>query len=281
MQSIEFPKFKTYTNQKVNWYQPKLDGHLTKVHIDDTGFITCLTKNDKDITGKLLSINHIAKELKAIPKNSILFAELHSPGIPATSVPTLLNEASEKLMLTFFAAPLLNNKNLCGSSIDNVMFELKTLGLSVASPSYIPKGFVDETGKKAMLELAIENKWEGWVLKEEHLKGWYKLKPVKTIDVIVIGTMQSFSSTHYGGLQGIYIAVYNGDKLVDLGQVGSGFDLEYRKSLNTKEKRNELIGRVCEVAFDSLAAKNKLRFPRFLRWRIDKNPNQCTMEQLK
>ena len=93
--------------------------------------------------------------------------------------------------------------------------------------------------------------------------------------------MQSFSSTHFGGLQGINIAVYKDNKVHDLGQVGSGFDLEYRKSLDTKEKRNELIGKVCEVAFDSIAANGKLRFPRFIRWRTDKNLKSCTMEQFE
>jgi ATP-dependent DNA ligase len=289
MQTIEFPKFKNYNGQKVNWFQPKLDGHLTKINTTNYPDIYCYTKNNKNITEKLLKIKHIRKEILNIPKNSIAFAELHCPGVPATSVPTLLNNADERLLLTFFAAPLWDNKNFCNDDLDNVLFNLKKIGLSIASPTYIPKSFVDETGQAAMLELAVSNKWEGWVLKEEHMKNWYKLKPVKTFDAFVIGTHRSFSSTHYGGLQAIHIAVYDKDgKIHDFGQVGSGFDLEYRQYLDTQEKRDKLIGKVCVIAYDSIAANGKLKFPRMAKdrndniiWRNDKDPKQCTMEQFE
>lgn len=287
MHYITFPKFKSYTGQKVTWFQPKLDGHLTKIYTI-TPKTMAYTKNDKCITDKLLKINHIAKELEAIPKDSILFAELHCPGVPATSVPTMLNDANEKLMLTFFAVPFLAGVDCYEMNLPVAMSTLKDLGLSIAEAISVPKGFVDVVGQKAMLELAIQNKWEGWVLKEGHMKNWYKLKPVKTCDAIVIGTYRSFSSTHYGGLQGIHIAVYDNGKMHDLGQVGSGFSLEYRLELDTQEKRDSLLGRVCVVAYDCLAADGKLRFPRMAKdendniiWRTDKDPKQCTMEQFE
>ena len=46
MQEIEFPKFKDYKNQRVNFIQPKLDGHLTKIRKSESGLWQAYTKND-------------------------------------------------------------------------------------------------------------------------------------------------------------------------------------------------------------------------------------------
>lgn len=289
MNQIKFPKFKNYTNQKVNFIQPKLDGHLTKIYTA-TPRLIALTKNDKDITEKLLAINHIKKELNGLPRNSIIFAELHCPGVHATSVPTMLNEADEELMLTAFAAPLLGGEDWRDQDLCVTMQHIKNnFELHIATPTKWDSSIIiNHHDQKELLKEAIERKLEGWVLKEAHMKGWYKLKPVKTLDVFVIGTYQSFSSTHYGGLQSIEIAVWELSpnypvlpKRYNLGNVGSGFKLEYRKQFNTNVKRTELLNKVCEVAYDSIAANGKLRFPRFIRWRDDKDSRQCTTEQLE
>lgn len=289
MNRIKFPKFKTYTDQKVNFIQPKLDGHLTKIYKGDNHFWKAETKNGKTITDKLTVISHIRQEIVCLPCNSQIFAELHCPGVDATSVPTMLNEADEKLMLTVFAAPLLGRTDYSKNDLTAVMLLIQELGLNIAEVNKVLRGNVSEFVKGKLLETAIKNKWEGWVLKEGHMKGWYKLKPVKTLDAVVTGTYQSFSSTHYGGLQAIHIAVYKPDgKMHDLGHVGSGFSLLYRKSLNTKIKRNALIGKVCIIEYDKVGAKGALRFPRMAKnsndnviWRTDKDPKQCTTEQLE
>ncbi len=57
---VDFPSFKRYTYQPVKYVQPKLDGHLIKIHKGKT--LTLLTKNDKIITDKVLAIPHL-KEL--------------------------------------------------------------------------------------------------------------------------------------------------------------------------------------------------------------------------
>jgi len=35
------------------------------------------------------------------------------------------------------------------------------------------------------------------------------------------------------------------------------------------------VGEVVEVAFDKITRDNKLRFPRFVRWRPDKEASEC------
>jgi len=291
MQDIQLPKFKDYKGQPVNWIQDKLDGHFTKVIRADFNVLIALTKNEKDIIQKLLLIKHIRDELEALPKRSCIMAELHCPGRFATDVPTMLNAADEKLMLTVFAVPWWDGISFIDESpnydLATIMNSLDSRGFSVAHPTKVKRDIVSDQLCKALNELAIKDKFEGHVLKESHMAGWYKLKPVKTIDVFVIGTYQSFSGLHYGGLKSIHVAAYDKNgKIHDLGNVGGGFDKEHRQLFNTQEKRDALIDKVCEINCDCLAANGKLRFPRIaknedgsLKWRTDKDPKQCTMEQ--
>ncbi len=313
MKEIERPKFKDYTNQPVNFLQPKLDGHFTMIK-KTAGSYICTTKNDIDITDKLLKISHIKQELDSLPDDSCVMAERHSPGVPASSVPTLLNDADERMMLTVFAAPILHGVDFSDTDLGFVMLKVKQLGLSVAAVTKVRTEFVDEKGKQALLELAIQNKWEGWVLKESHMSGWYKLKPVKTIDGFVINTYKSTSDSFKGGLKCIRIGVWNEDGSIrDLGTAGNGFKKPYRlqfmseeriaearkEFLNTTKLKDEkleeelaiydlprlefdsLLNKVCEIAYDSIPVKGgKLRFPRFIRWRDDKDINDCTIDQL-
>lgn len=306
MNNIQLPKFKDYKSQRVNFIQPKLDGHFTKVKkfyndlykietkngedIFYADLYKIETKNGKDITAKLLRIKHIREELDAMPMNSCIMAELHCPGVFATDVPTMLNNADEKLMLTVFAVPWWDNTshtNYTYPDLHHIMHSMESRGFSVAHVIKVTDGFVNETFCKALNEKAASEHYEGHVLKESHMAGWYKLKPVKTIDVFVIGTCQSFSSLHYGGLKSIRAAAYNKNGTIhDLGNVGGGFDKEHRQLFNTQAKRDALINKVCEIKCDCLAANGKLRFPRIaknedgtLKWRTDKDPKQCTMEQ--
>lgn len=294
MEKIAFPKFKFYTNQPVRYIQAKLDGHLTKIYKDENHCVTAYTKNDKDITDKLWSIFYIRGILATMPAESTIFAELHCPEAFATDVPTMLNNGDDRLRLTAFAAPMIAGaKILDCSDVLDVMKRLQEFGFDtpetrVVSPNKLEDAFsmaiVSKTEQAQLLKEAVERKLEGWVLKEGHMSGWFKLKPTKSFDAFVIGTCESFSEQHFGGLKSINVAVYESvvnKKVIDLGQVGSGFTAEYRSEFNTKEKRDTLIGKVCEVKYDCLASQGKPKFPRFVRWRDDKNAEDCTMDQLK
>lgn len=306
---IEFPEFKDYVDQKVKSIQRKLDGHLTKIHVDGST-IKAYSKNDKDITEKLLKVTHIREELMGLPSNSQIFGELHCPGVLASSIPTLLNNADERLMFTAFAAPVVRGINWSHLSLESVMIELNSFGLDVSMPQAIPRNFVDEAGRKFLLETAIKNKWEGWVLKNSHMKGWYKLKPVKTIDGFVTNTYKSTSNSFPGGLKCIQVGVWDGSKIHNLGTAGNGFKKPFRMQFMSQEQidtaratyivthpniideelaqfdlprleMDSLLNKVCEIAYDSITAGKKLRFPRFIRWRDDKDIKDCTVKQME
>lgn len=300
MNKIEFPKFKTYDGQPVRYIQPKYDGHLVKISkheifrcgdVDD-GPIQALTKNNKNITDKLCAIKHIHKELMGLPNESQIFAELHCPGRFSTDVPTMLNETNEDLRLTAFAAPMLGGINHFNTPLNVVMNFIRSYGIESTQTETLLKSGITKIRCGILLAKAIKQKLEGYVLKIEHMTGWYKLKPTKTIDCFVTGTTMSESASFYGGLKSVNVAVYDmsmqvsdnqnlGEHVRNLGHVGGGFDAEFRMEYNTSEKRETLVGRVCEVEYDSIAAGGKLRFPRFVRWRTDKDSKDCTSDQLE
>jgi len=216
MNEIKFPKFKNYNDQKIRYVQPKYDGHLCKVIKLDNHLWQAYTKNHKVITDKLIGISHIEKELAGLPCNSTIFGELHCSGVPATSVPTMLNDADLRLQLTVFAAPLfdgINNTSIgkvSGDCYTEIMNNLSNCGINIVETiKIIPTRSVPKAEQEKMLQAAMGSGLEGWVLKESHMTGWYKLKPTKTLDAFVIATHQSFSSTHYGGVQALSIGGFD------------------------------------------------------------------------
>ncbi len=288
MNKIPFPKFKDYDGQPVRYIQKKADGHLVKIY-RGAGGVGALTKNDKDITDKLLAIHHIRAEIFGLPANSQIFAELHCPGRFATDVKTMLNEANEDLRLTAFAAPMLGGVDMSSVQLHKVMGQLIEYNIEIAATVTGPLEEVDAEYQQFLLADAVKQKIEGWVLKESHMSGWYKLKPTKTVDCFVTNTTMSTSASYYGGLKSIDVAVWDWkdwntkgkiQTQRSLGTVGGGFEAAFRLEYNTQKKRETLVGRVCEVEYDCLTSGGKLRFPRFLRWRTDKDKDQCTSEQL-
>lgn len=278
---FKLPKFKDYKGQCVRYIQAKMDGHMYHIIVDGCGSITCLTKNNKDKTDKVLAISHINEELHKLPCETEIFGELHYPGVPATSVPTMLNDADENLQLSVFACPMLGgDTSIIDTPFDVVVDILSGLGLEVI-PVFMTTTKAAADKRQRLLDEAEEQKVEGWVLKEFHMKGWYKLKPVKTIDAIIIDHQESDSKAYAGCLKSVSLGLVNDDGTIhDLGMCGGGFSKKFKLSLDTVNLRNDLIDKVIEVAYQSITPGKKLQFPRFIRFRDDKDPDQCTVEQL-
>lgn len=265
------PSFHNYNYQPIQYVQRKMNGHFVRINFCRES-LWAMSKNGEPITLP----DHIRQYFRDhLPQRSIVLGELHCPGIPETSVPTMLNNNDEALQLSLFAVPV----------FDGIDWSQKPLNVvaSIIGPMFIPvtKLFDEPTCLSkwdvlGLLEEARLENIEGHVLKREHMDGWYKLKPVREMDVFVFAYQTSQSASNWGGLKAVSVGVYDEKgKLKDMGNVGSGFDHDFRMEVNKKS----LLSRVMKVEYDNLAANGKLKFPRFISWRTDKKADQCLLNQ--
>ena len=276
-------KAKNFTQgKKVRFVQAKKDGHRVTIYVDDReerkriGGIKCMTKTGIDISEKLHRLDKVWSPIVKLPSGTVVDAELYADNVQATEVKTLINKKDLRLKLSGFALPYHR-----GHPVDSMVDAFTCLHQLGLNPPEIVEDYgslieVTADDVNYWLRLAVDLKIEGFVLKESHLRGWWKLKPTKTVDAFVTGTTKSFSALHYGGIQGFNVSLLDADNNpVDMGNVGSGFTAKLRQ-LDPKQ----FIGKVMEIQYDSLAAKGKLKFPRFVRWREDKLMEECSVDQL-
>lgn len=250
---IDFIKVQEYKGQSVKWIQPKLDGYLIMLTPDGR----VLTKNKKDWTEK-------CTYLKLPKHNAYIIGELHTPDGFATDVPNFVKE-QKPLTFTPFAIPWYNLvPSIQQYPLDTINLLLAKLGFTPPETLLVQKsgGSVPIDDIPYLLEQARKHKFEGWVLKNAHYAEWYKLKLARTADLRVVGITTSTSATHYGNMKALIVATSEGRVVAS---VGSGYDESFR------QKPGRVLGRIAEIEYDLLGADGRLRFPRFLRFRDDKN----------
>jgi len=110
-------------------------------------------------------------------------------------------------------------------------------------------------------------------------EGWVKVKREHTLDVVVTGfTEARFGRTGriFGQIGALIVSVYADGTLVEVAQV-SGMDDATR--LEMSNNRDAWMGRVIEIVAQEWA-KDRLRHPRFVRWREDADPRACTYSKM-
>jgi hypothetical protein len=266
----------------VRWIQDKADG--IRILLRKGGTIDAYTRNGlTDFWPLLCDIEPIAQRVQKLPDWTCLDCELHLPGDFASNVITHAKAANPDLLLTPFAMPWSGGVDWRSAELPGVVKVLQDWGWSPVDTHAIVNGD-DETGpfvlsEESVAELkrdAAERKLEGYIVKLAHYASWWKIKPNKTIDAVVTGYKISDSDSFAGGLKAIVVSVWDGANWKEIASVGSGFEAEFRMSCDPKS----LVGRVCEVSYDSLAGQGKLKFPRFERWREDKSQTECGVDQL-
>jgi len=274
------PKVKDWNPDKhtnIKYVQEKKNGYFLTVIVDEEGKFRAIGKK-QDYTKEIFLMNRFW-HLIDLPAKTCLFGELylHDPSCmnkyKATDTITALKEGWSDLDFSAFAMPYYDGIDLTKENLGYVNHRILDLGISVPWTAPYEKKF-----DKEFLLYAIKKKgYEGFVLKEAHMTGWYKLKPVKTIDVIITGWEKSWSPQFFEELGALRVSVYTEDgSLKEIAKVGSGFTPGQRKAI-TKED----IGRVIEVAYQDLQSKGRLQFPRFICFRDDKPKEECTEDQLK
>jgi bifunctional non-homologous end joining protein LigD len=171
------------------------------------------------------------------------------------------------------------------------------------APHILLSHYVPEKGKPYFRK-ALELGFEGAMAKKANStyqigvrsRDWLKIKQVNSIDAIIVGYTRGTGnrSATFGAL---VLAAYDGqNRLIHLGNVGTGFTdanlvrmMKILKPLETKNKtvpgevkapapirwvKPELVA---EVGYMKMTKDRKLRFPRFIRIRLDSNPADCKL----
>ena len=107
---------------------------------------------------------------------------------------------------------------------------------------------------------------------------WRKIKEVDTYDFIILGFTQG-KGRHTKRVGAIIYGVYDDKgKLIPLGK-SSGMTDEERNDMAQSPRK--YIGKVAEFDAQEITDNWAMRFPRFKQLRLDKNPKEVTMEDLK
>lgn len=162
----------------------------------------------------------------------------------------------------------------------------------------------------ALFRAAAEQGLEGIMAKrlsspyqpEARSRDWLKVKITFDADVVIVGWTEG-EGRRAGSLGSLVMAVYDGDELRYVGNVGTGFDrdslqdvLDRLHALDQSERpfppevlrsRPELRrahwvtpSLVARVEHRQLTSAGRLRSPSFQGFREDKDPKECTLAQL-
>ena len=253
-------------SDQVHWAEEKKDGFRCTIHKRKTDDVLAVGEK-LDLWPRLIHCDLIRDPVNLLPDDTIIDCEVFAPGIHASSVPTLINEG--RAQISVFACPQFEGRSTLYQTPMFIHGFIGGLGLQQPDGFSVP--FYPD--KDELLQLARERSLEGWVLKFGSYDEWYKLKVHRTLDAVVVDWNLG-NGKYATKLGAIKVAVFRGDELVEIATVGSGF-------VDTDRVDCDVIGRVAEVEYDSVAAKGRLRFPRFVRWREDKSARACIYEQLE
>jgi ATP-dependent DNA ligase len=250
-----------------SWVQRKYDGLRVLLRHTEPGVYDAYTRNGKTDVWPMLQDR--VPWISYVPTYTALDCEVYVEGVHATSVITHLKDYVRVIDVIPFAVPWFCGKDFRRQTfpvIRSLMQEFKIpFALTEERKSFSwPSDDPDEM-RCYLEEQAKTRGWEGYILKEKHYSGWWKVKPTQTLDLVVTGYTISDSDSFAGGVKAIQVA-YPQRPSETLASVGSGFEAEWRMSVDP----STLVGRVAEISFDSFAANGGLKFPRFVRWRDDK-----------
>ena len=243
-----------------------LDGEIVILNKGKVNFQALLERSTA-------STNDIARQAATTPAAYIVFDILEKDGKPILDLPLLERKRILKEMLKETSHVLLED-------------------------------YVEEKGE-VYYEAVMQKGLEGVMAKKKNGKyepgartgSWLKIKKIRTCDCVVFGYTKGTGArkTTFGAL---ILGLYDKDgNPIFVGKVGTGFSNEMLKNLLEKFEKLKTDSApfevdiaeqvtwikanfVCEVGYQVVTQDGRLRMPRYLRLRSDKQPKDCTTDQL-
>ncbi len=245
-----------------------LDGEIIVMKNGLADFQTVIQRNKSTAPG---DIEHLSSEF---PATYVVFDIMEKDGLPLLDV------------------PLLERKTILKKSVREGKYVVLSL-------------FVEDKGE-SYFRAALEKGVEGIMAKKKQSpyepgkrsNNWLKIKQIKTCDCVIFGYTGGKGSRDkaFGSL---ILGLYDGKNPVFIGKVGTGFSQQYmedlKMSMDKYQVDKETLGQVdtdrditwlrpelvCEVGYQSVTEDRRLRIPVFRRLRNDKNPLECTIDQIR
>lgn len=291
-------------------FEPKIDGTRCIAKISK-GTVELQNRRLRSITFRY---PEILKALKIAAGDCIIDGEMavFSKGIPNFSSLAVRDQQSQSIRIDYLSRVMPANYivfDILYRGQENLMNKPLIERKSILNQELKENGLVtiidymQENGE-AYLKAALKKGLEGVVAKKLtssyqpgfRSRDWIKIKKGLNVDLVVGGYIPGHGhrKPFFGGL---LLGVYNQSELVFMGRVGSGFTLKDLEEislmfepsihppflhppslLDAKWLKPELV---VEVKALEISKRGHLRAPVFSRMRMDKSPQECTIDQLQ
>lgn len=293
------------------YFEPKWDGLRSIAYVQD-GKVEFQNRNLRFVTRSYPELSAITCKIRA--RTAILDGEIVilRGGLPSFEMlqnrfgvedSVRVRILSKKMAATYIAFDLLHLNGVDLVNRPLLERKIKLVPIIKEDPHLLLSAHVARKGK-AFFHRATELGFEGIIAKKirsnyqigKRSNDWLKMKKVRSLDCVIAGYTQGTGarSSTYGAL---VVAAHKRDgTLVHLGNVGTGFnDSRLRmllRLLRSRRTRTRVIAGevlapspitwvkpqlVAEVGYTSLTSDKKLRFPRFLKLRLDVDPADCVL----
>jgi bifunctional non-homologous end joining protein LigD len=324
MPSTIHPMLATPVNEPFDgaeWlFEIKWDGYRAVAFIED-GKLRLVSRNQNELTGRFPELKDLPKFVHA--KNAILDGEVVALDEQGRASFSLMQQrtgfrpggrrvaTNADVPVLYYAFDLLYLDGYDWRRVPLEQRKKKLASLLITGDSLRYSDHYEKDGK-ALFEMARAKGLEGILAKkrdsiyqERRTSEWLKIKITHRLEAVIGGyTEPEGSRAHFGS---IVLGLYdNQDRLIHVGQAGSGFDQksldEVWKLLKKRETRkNPFYGEVealrkvywvkpelvAEIEFaewtggTSAGSGPKLRAPVFLGLRDDKDPKDCLLEETR
>jgi bifunctional non-homologous end joining protein LigD len=292
------------------FFEPKWDG-LRAILFFRERRLELQNRNLRDTTGSYPELQSVKASIRAkaavIDGEVVVLAEKGTPDFGKLQArfgvddPKRVSVLAKTTPVTYVAFDLLHVDGEDIITLPLVERKKRLKSIVKEGPYLLYGDHVEAEGIRFFKE-ATDRGFEGVIAKEsqsQYTRGvrtdyWVKIKQINTTDCVIVGWSEG-EGTRASTFGSLILAAYNDyGKLEHIGNVGGGFS---NKTLEDLKRRLSRIEKdtptvegtvdsptpvtwvrprlVVEVAYMAVTADGRLRFPRFKRFRTDKDPTEC------